>query len=118
MRHLLQRVITTLDTHLPRLSGWLLVAVALLVGIAVLHPQQMGVVLYKAALVTLAAVLGYWIDRRLFPYARPHRFMSHYTQQNADADKRAFSLTTPVVLIQLRRAVIVLACILGLTLGL
>lgn len=39
-------------------------------------PQQMPVVMYKLLLVTLFAHLGYWIDRRLFPSARPSDFPS------------------------------------------
>ncbi|MFG6287083.1 putative holin [Pseudomonas aeruginosa] len=54
-------------------------------------------------LVTLGAVAGYWIDRSLFPYvARPHECSANLV----------------VVGAWLRRGLIVLACILGLTLGL
>lgn len=56
----------------PRLSGWLLITLALLLAVWVVAPQQLPVSLYKFSLVTLAAVVGYWIDRSLFPYARPH----------------------------------------------
>lgn len=57
---------------MPRLSFFMLLAIVLLVVIFFLSPQQMPVILYKLALVTLAAVLGYWLDRHIFPYARPH----------------------------------------------
>ena len=55
----------------PRLSGWLLITLALLAAVWAIAPQQLPVSLYKLSLVTLAAVVGYWIDRSLFPYARP-----------------------------------------------
>ena len=51
----------------PRLSGWLLTSVLLLGTIALVSPQQLPVVIYKLALITLAAVLGYWLG----PFALP-----------------------------------------------
>lgn len=103
---------------IPRLVVWLIVSVALLAGIALVSPQQLPVVLYKIALVTIAVVLAYWVDRTLFPYARPHLEFQwanecHNTDQNMEASARlGANLAT------LRRALIVLACVLGLTLGL
>ena len=61
----------------PRLSGWLLTSVLLLGIIALVSPQQLPVVIYKLALITLAAVLGYWLDRSLFPKARPGQYLKH-----------------------------------------
>jgi len=60
----------------PRLSGWLLITLVLLVCVWAIAPQQLPVSLYKLSLVTLAAVVGYWLDRSLFPYARPDFFLS------------------------------------------
>jgi hypothetical protein len=34
-------------------------------------PEQLGVTLYKLLLVSIAAILGYHLDRALFPYASP-----------------------------------------------
>ncbi|RNM07039.1 putative holin, partial [Dickeya undicola] len=51
--------------RLERLFGWQITAVLLLVVIALVSPQQLPVVIYKIALITLAAVLGYWLDRSL-----------------------------------------------------
>jgi hypothetical protein len=56
----------------PRMSGWLAVVVLLLIAVWLIAPHQVPVSLYKLSLVTLAAVVGYWLDRSLFPYARPH----------------------------------------------
>lgn len=61
-----------LSTFLPRMSGWLLIVLLLMVAVYLLAPHQLMVSLYKLSLVTLGAVLAYWLDRSLFPYARPH----------------------------------------------
>lgn len=94
---------------LPRLSGWLLITIALLVAVWLLAPQQLPVSLYKLSLVTLAAVVGYWLDRSLYPYARPD-------------DILVWCGTTPEMNMvfaatMLRRAVIVSACMLAMGLG-
>lgn len=60
----------------PRLSGWLLITLVLLACVWAIAPHQLPVSLYKLSLVTLAAVVGYWLDRSLFPYARPDVFLS------------------------------------------
>lgn len=60
----------------PRLSGWLLITLVLLACVWAIAPQQLPVSLYKLSLVTLAAVVGYWLDRSLFPYARPDFFLA------------------------------------------
>lgn len=90
----------------PRLTLWAFWAALLLFAISWLSPHQLPLVLYKLALVTLAAVLGYWLDRGLFPYDRPHT----YGETGEDLMPRGLAM--------LRRALIVLACVLGLTLGL
>lgn len=61
----------------PRLCGWLMTAAGLLMVIGLVSPQQLPVVLYKLALITLAAVAGYWLDRSLFPKARPGQYLHH-----------------------------------------
>lgn len=91
---------------LPRLTLWAIAAIVLLCAIAFISPQQLPVVLYKLALVTLACVLGYWVDRALYPYDRPHT----YEECGEDLLPRGLAM--------LRRSLIVLACVLGLTLGL
>lgn len=61
--------------RLPRLSGWLFITVLLLVSVWAIAPHQLAVSLYKLSLVSLAAVVGYWLDRSIFPYARPDAFL-------------------------------------------
>ncbi|WP_114145773.1 putative holin [Escherichia coli] len=90
----------------PRLSGWLVASVVLFALIALISPQQLPVVVYKLSLISLAAVLGYWLDRSLFPYARPNYF------QSAENEQRLFAAAL------LRRAVIVAAVCLAVAMGL
>lgn len=59
----------------PRLFEWLLATLLLLALIWLLFPQQLGVSLYKLSLVSMAGLVGYWLDRSLFPYARPDLFL-------------------------------------------
>lgn len=93
-----------LHRRLPRLSGWSLIALILLAASIFVAPTTGGVTLYKFALLTGAAVLGYWIDRSVFPYARPDRLI------HADFGK-AFSSAC------LRRAIIIAAAMLAVGLG-
>lgn len=89
---------------LPRMTGWTVVTILLTILIGVLSPQQLPVSLYKLSLITTAAVLGYWIDRSLFPYARP----DNISMQPYD---------TLVAASMLRRAIIVGSAMLGVSLG-
>lgn len=120
----------TLSKHIPiwlrapRNILWLAVAVLLLAVIAVVSPVQLPVVLYKTALIALAAVLGYWLDRALFPYARPDsylkkdwRFGSEEPEGDADYPVCA-AYSREFCVAQIRRAVIVGAVVLGLAMGL
>lgn len=99
----------------PRLTNWIVLTVALLIIVGIIRPEQLTVVLYKASLVTLGAVTGYWVDRALFPYGRPHLFLSLTDDSQKDTQQE---ITPAVTLLMLRRSIVVLACILGLTLGL
>lgn len=72
---------------LPRLFWWLIATLLLLALIGLLHPQQLPVSLYKLSLVTMAGVVGYWLDRSLFPYARPDTFIQQNDDDIADAQE-------------------------------
>lgn len=99
----------------PRLSGWLIITLVLLACVWAIAPQQLPVSLYKLSLVTLAAVVGYWIDRSLFPYARPHTVL--------ELDDHGEEVTTGddalrwMGMAMLRRAIIVGAAMLAMGLG-
>ena len=56
---------------LPRLMSWWLFALVLSLAVFAISPAQVPVALFKLNLISLAAIAGYWIDRSVFPYARP-----------------------------------------------
>lgn len=87
-----------------RMDDWLLYALTLTAMIAWLAPQQMGVTAYKLSLIALAAVAGYWIDRSAFPYARPD-------------DRSVIGNDSRFAYAMQRRALIISACIMGVSLG-
>jgi hypothetical protein len=68
----------------PRLVGWLIATLLLFIIIALLAPQQLPVSLYKLSLVTTAGVVGYWLDRSLFPYARPDQLMGLVAEDDVE----------------------------------
>lgn len=110
--------------YFPRLFGWFFVALLLLVAIALLSPQQLPVTLYKLSLITLAAVVGYWLDRSLFPYARPDGYLNfNWKGRDGSGDydvdhpiSEAYKLVFAMAM--LRRALIVAAVVLAVALGL
>lgn len=60
----------------PRLLGWVLATLLLSGLVWALAPQQLPLTAYKLSLVSLAGLVGYWLDRSLFPYARPDAFQT------------------------------------------
>lgn len=90
-----------LQAHAPRMFDWLVIAAVLLVIVYLIAPQNLPVVIYKLALVSLAGLMGYRLDRSLFPYARP--------------DQCAESVTGMAML---RRAIIVAAFMIAVSIGL
>ena len=121
-------------TRTPRMFDWLIVALLLAVLVWLVAPQQLPVSLYKLSLVALAAVAGYWIDRSLFPYARPDFFLqldqTHELEQPLDDDdahdgveRLTLQVAPDTALLQLmgqamlRRAIIVAATMLAVGLG-
>lgn len=107
-----------------RMSGWLVAAVVLLVLIAIVSPQQLPISLYKLSLISLAAVAGYWLDRALFPYARPDGYLQRDWRgvdggRWFDADYQvAVGYERVFAAALLRRAIIVGATVLGVAMGL
>jgi|TARA_B110000263_G_scaffold37135_1_gene28700 hypothetical protein len=87
-------------------SLFAIITALLLVSVLLISPAQLPVIIYKASLVTLAAILGYWIDYLLFPHMRPG------INDGNDQD--------PIIRssIAIRRALIILATILGMSLAL
>ncbi|HFV2344666.1 TPA: putative holin, partial [Escherichia coli] len=106
------------DVQKTRLRGWLVAAVLLLLIIALVSPQQLPVVVYKLSLISLAAVLGYWLDRSLFPKARPGQYLKHDERLMAEGRwpvQTGLHLVFSAALI--RRALIVAAVCLAVAMG-
>ena len=61
-------------------------ALCLVAVLAVLAPQQLPVVLYKGALVLLAALVGHVISVGFCPYARLTSYLVDDWKNNPDAD--------------------------------
>lgn len=77
-------------------------------------PQQIPVTLYKLSLVTLAGLVGFWIDRLIFPYARPDQVMSQKISVGGPCvGKSDIVIATCMI----RRAVIIGAAMLAMGLG-
>ena len=111
--------------RLPRMFVCLLLALLAFAAVCALSPQQGLVILYKLALVLLAGFAGYWLDRWVFPYARPDGYLKHewrahgvdWPDDKADFEvvenhKIAFSAAL------LRRALVMGAAMLAVGLGL
>lgn len=60
---------------LPRMTASIAVSIVLGYIVSQGAPQQMPVALFKFYLVAGAGVAGYYLDRELFPYARPDCFL-------------------------------------------
>ena len=110
---------------LPRMMDWVLAALILSLIIFALSPQQLPVSLYKLNLIAIAGVVGYWLDRSLFPYARPDTFQAkdieHDTIDDSDVLRFELEVFPPNDLLfavsMLRRALIVAAAMIAVGLG-
>jgi hypothetical protein len=108
----------------PRLFSWVLFSTLLFAGLYFTSPQQAAVAYYKFALVISAAITGYWIDRAMFPYARPDGYLKEFWQKGSDEPigKADFEVVNEYNRVfaaaMIRRAIIVGCTILGVTLGL
>lgn len=107
-----------------RMAGWLIFALALSVLIFMLAPHQFKVSLYKINLIAIAGVVGYWLDRSLFPYARPDSFLALYEESGAGIDggmrfNRDYYAHNDLLFVaaQIRRAIIVAAAMIAVGLG-
>jgi hypothetical protein len=102
------------DFVVPRLAGWLLVAVLALAAVWFIAPQQLPVSLYKFSLVAVAGVGGYRLDRSLFPYARPDQLL---IRADLFVNERSSPFAILAAAAMLRRAVIVGCAMLAMGLG-
>lgn len=108
----------------PRMLVCLLLAVALAAVVALISPQQVPVAAYKLALVTMGGYLGYWLDRWVFPYARPDGYLCRNWQgeQPGKADEADHGVVPGYEQVfsaaMLRRGIIMLAVILAVGMAL
>ena len=87
-------------------SIFVVVSIMLLTAVFLISPAQIPVIIFKASLVTLAAILGYWIDYLLFPHMSP----GVIDKIEQDPLIRAS--------IAIRRAIIIFGTILGMSMAL
>jgi len=94
----------------------IIIAVAMLVLVAAVAPDQLGVTIAKLSLVALGAIAGFYIDSAIFPYANPDDFKKLADEELDEEIKIAYldSLDTAAI----RRAIMVAAAIIGVCLGL
>ena len=120
------------ESRFFRMADWLLAAIVLTILVFLLAPHQLPVSLYKLSLIALAAVAGYWIDRSLFPYARPDSFLAFVGEADKhedpddggpDGDQLSAILVSDQPMLRLmaaamlRRAIIVAAAMIAVGLG-
>lgn len=104
----------------PRMTGWVILTLLLMIVIYHVAPQQLAVSLYKLSLVTMAGVIGYWFDRSAFPYARPDCFLSQKASVGGPCVPHksvADGQQIPFAAAMLRRAIIMGAAMLAASLG-
>jgi hypothetical protein len=85
----------------------------------------LAVTLYKAHLMAFGGWGGYWLDRALFPYDRPHRYVEAEDEPEPAPPAAEFGETLCTGLIStshlgyagIRRAIIVAACLVCVGLG-
>ena len=64
----------------------LLATICLSVLLLLFAPQQVAVVHYKLVLTLLAGLVGYMLDRVLFPFASPSSYLADDWRKEPDAD--------------------------------
>lgn len=82
-----------------RLKFFSFLAIVLVGLVFFLAPAQLPVIIHKFALEALAAVMGYWLDRHLFPLARPH--MVHGAARDSAMLRRAIIVGATLVAVAL-----------------
>jgi len=109
----------------PRLTSWFILSTILLLGLFFVSPQQVPVALYKLTLITIAAFVGYHLDRALFPYSRPDIYLKNDWRNSVNKKEKwqdhfeiidGYQLVFAAAL--LRRAIVVAAVVIAVALGL
>ncbi|MDW7746566.1 putative holin [Halomonas sp.] len=103
-----------------RVGPWLVAGLVLIIFSAEAHPNLVDRLLLALALLFLGSWLGYWIDRTLFPYARPgdlFRAANRLAAGNVHEPEGGRSMRHEASLAAIRRAVLVAMVIFVLSLG-
>lgn len=109
---------------LPRMLLWLALTLVLIALAFVVQDRFPGslvaVTLYKAHLLALGGWAGYWLDRALFPYDRPHEYLDLADDEDEVAEHDAAVLEVSgngFHAAMMRRAILVAACVIAVCLG-
>lgn len=117
---------------MPRMLAFALLTVVLIAAAYFTQSQDPGslvaVTLYKAHLMALGGWGGYWLDRALFPYDRPHEHLlpdapslpsvvNHGTLADELDELEMQVASSAFGLSMMRRAVVVAACLICVGLG-
>lgn len=124
-----------MPANFSRLLPWLILSIILAVLALVVQSEAPGNVLavsiYKAHLCSLGGWIGYWLDRGLFPYDRPHEYLLPEDEEEDEPQTLTLADGTECEAIQgaslvapsqygtamIRRAIIVAAAVLCMGLG-
>lgn len=107
----------------PRMLLCLVLTLALMVAALLLQAHWPGtlvaVTAYKAHLMSMGGWGGYWLDRALFPYDRPHQYLQEEKPQPSAIEGMVVAeMVAPTFgLAMLRRAIVVAACLICVGLG-
>lgn len=109
-------IATLLDKF--RAFPWLLLALFATAAVGHFAPYQLGVLVWSLSKLCLGAYLGYWVDRTIFHYARPHDFYHIASRLDAQGPRNgARHMRQQAGLASLRRVGVMAAAILALGLG-
>lgn len=104
-----------------RMWQWVLVAITTTAGIYFLAPEQLGILLLKTCYIATAVVVGYYADRVIFYYSRPHEVQRNmYSALNCSNcyDPAHHSLVFATAMAQIRRAIVVASVVIGFAIAL
>lgn len=102
------------EMALSRVTAAIL-TIGLALSVTIWAPSHASLILFKICLVTLASMIGLWIDRVIFPEARVHVLKEDLDKAWDTEARREKALSYNIA--QARRAAIVLATVLGICLG-
>lgn len=81
-----------------RVAG-VLIIIMLLLAVAFIAPAQLPTNLVKVSMATVGGIVGFWIDRMVFPYAGPADFLEvgEYENFRWSSIRRALIIASTVL---------------------